>query len=96
MKKVKSVSNRNRKTSEVSLKTVEATESVRSFIHSLSLPLEEKIAMEDQINNLSHETNCLLDIISNSKTGYQKKLFLAYRKFLERNIDAVDQRIDEL
>jgi hypothetical protein len=39
---------------------------------------------------------CLLDIISNSKTGYQKKLFLAYRKVLEQNIDAVDQRIDEL
>lgn len=96
MKKDKSVSNRNRKTSEVSLKTAEATESVRSLIHSLNLPLEEKIAMEDQINNLSHETNCLLDIISNSKMGYQKKLFLAYRKFLERNIDAVDQRIDEL
>jgi hypothetical protein len=96
VKKDKSVSNRNRKTSKVSLKTIEATESVRSLIHSLNLPLEEKIAMEDQINNLSHETNCLLDIISNSKTSYQKKLFLAYRKFLERNIDAVDQRIDEL
>jgi hypothetical protein len=60
------------------------------------MPLEEKVAMEDQINNLSHESNCLLDIIGNSKKDYQKKLFLAYRKFLERNIDAVNQRIGEL
>jgi hypothetical protein len=55
------------------------------------MSLEEKIAMEDQINNLSHENNCLLDIISNSKKDYQKKLFRAYREFLERNIDAVNQ-----
>jgi hypothetical protein len=44
---------------------------------------------------LSHENNCLLDIISSCKKNYQKKLFLAYREFLERNIDAVDERIDE-
>jgi CO dehydrogenase/acetyl-CoA synthase delta subunit len=71
--------------------TIEAAESVRSLIHSLSMSLEEKIVMEDQINNLSHENNCLLDIISNSKKDYQKKLFRAYREFLERNIDAVNQ-----
>ena len=53
--------------------------------------------MEDQINKLSHESNCLLDIISNtSKKDYQKKLFRAYREFLERNIDAVNLRIGEV
>jgi hypothetical protein len=88
--------NQNRKNQDISLLTIEAAESVRSLIHSLSMSLEEKISMEDQINNMSHENNCLLDIISNSKKDYQKKLFRAYREFLERNIDAVNQRISEL
>jgi hypothetical protein len=80
----------------VSLRTIEAAEAVRSIIHSLNMSLEERVAMEDQINNLSHESNCLLDIISNGRRDYQKKLFFAYRKFLEQNIDAVNQRIAEL
>jgi hypothetical protein len=95
-RKEKRMVNQNRKNQDMSLRTIEAAESVRSLIHPLSMSLEEKIAMEDQINNLSHESNCLIDIISNSKKDYQKKLFLAYREFLERNIDAVNQRISEL
>ena len=95
-RKEKRMVNQNRKNQDISLRTIEAAESVRSLIHSLSMSLEEKIAMEDQINNLSHESNCLLDIISNSKKDYQKKLFSAFRKFLIRNIDAVNQRISEL
>jgi len=88
--------NQNRKNQDMTLRTIEAAESVRSLIHPLSMSLEEKIATEDQINNLSHENNCLIDIISNSKKDYQKKLFHSYREFLERNIDAVNQRISEL
>jgi hypothetical protein len=87
--------NQSKKSQDISLRTTEAAESVKSLIHSLSMSLEEKIAMEDQINNLSHENNCLLDIISNSRKDYQKKLFRAYREFLERNIDTVNQRISE-
>jgi len=87
--------NKNRKRQDISSRTIEATELVRSLIHSLTMPLEEKIAMEDQINDLSHENNCLLDIISSCEKNYQKKLFLAYREFLERNIDAIDERIGE-
>jgi len=87
--------NQKNKDYSVSFRTAEAAESVRSLIHSLSIPLEEKITMEDQINELSHESNCLMDIMSNSEKAYQKKLFFAYREFLERNIDAVNQRISE-
>jgi len=88
---------RDKKEYEVSIRLIEATDSIRSIIHTLSTTLEEKIAMEDQINMLSHESNCLLDIIGNtSKKDYRKKLFLAYKEFLKRNIDAVDQRIDEV
>ncbi len=86
----------NTKSHVISLRAIEAAESLRSLIHSLSLSLEERVAMEDQINDLLHKSNCLLDIISNSKKNYQKKLFFAYREFLKRNIDAVNERVVEL
>lgn len=96
LKKTASKIERGKKENEVSTRLIQSTDSIRSLIHGLSTPLEEKIAMEDQINKLSHESNCLLDIISNtSKKDYQKKLFVAYREFLNRNIDAVNQRIGE-
>ena len=77
-----------------SSRLIEAIDSIRTLIHTRSTYLEEKIAMEDQINKLSHESNCLIDIISNtSKKDYQKKLFFAYREVLKRNIEAVNQRI---
>lgn len=56
------------------------------------MSLEEKVAMEDQINELSHKSNCLLDIISSTNRNYRQKLFLAYRDFLERNIDVVNEK----
>ena len=97
LKKAERTVKREKKEYELSIRLIEATDSIRSLIHTLNTSLEEKIAMEDQINKLSHEGNCLLDIISNTaKKDYQKKLFLAYRKFLERNIDAVNQRISEM
>jgi hypothetical protein len=54
------------------------------------------VAMEDQINDLSHKSNCLLDMISDSIRKYQQELFFAYQKFLERNIDEAIKRIDVL
>lgn len=93
-KEAKPAVNQNEKEDQTSSRLIKATDSIRALIRTLSTPLEEKIAMEDQINKLSHESNCLLDIISNTtKKDYQKKLFLAYREFLKRNIEAVNQRI---
>ena len=86
--------NKNRKRQDISSRTIEATESVRSLIHSIILPLEEKIAMEDQINNLSHENSCLLDLITNSDMDHQEKLFLAYREYLKCSINDIDQLIN--
>jgi hypothetical protein len=96
-KETKLIVNQNEKEDQISLRLIEATDSIRTLIHTLNTPLEEKIAMEDQINKLSHESNCLLDIISNtSKKDYQKKLFLAYREFLKQNIEAVNKRITKV
>jgi hypothetical protein len=57
------------------------------------MPLEEKIVMEDHMKKLSHQFDCMLEIISSGKKEDQKKLFLACRNSLERNIDAVNNRI---
>jgi hypothetical protein len=62
VRKDKRMAKRNGKNQEISLQTIESAESVRRLIHSLNLPLEEKVAMEDQINELSHKSNCLLAI----------------------------------
>jgi hypothetical protein len=64
-----------------------------STIYSVSMPLEEKIVMEDHMKKLSHQLDCMLEIISSGKKEDQKKLFLACRNSLERNIDAVNNRI---
>jgi hypothetical protein len=64
-----------------------------STIYSVSMPLEEKIVMEDHMKKLSHLFDCMLELISSGKKEDQKKLFLAYRNSLERNIDAVNNRI---
>jgi hypothetical protein len=70
VRKDKRMAKRNGKNQEMSLRTIESAESVRRLIHSLNLPLEEKVAMEDQINELSHKSNCLLDIFSRQLLGY--------------------------
>jgi hypothetical protein len=64
-----------------------------STIYSVNMPLEEKIVMEDHMKKLSHQFDCMLEIISSGKKEDQKKLFLACRNSLERNIDAVNNRI---
>jgi predicted RNA-binding protein with EMAP domain len=94
VRKDKKMAKRNGNDQETSLRTIESAESVRHLIHSLKLSLEEKV--EDQINELSHKSNCLLEIISSSNRNHRQKLFLAYRDFLERNIDVVNEKIDEL
>jgi hypothetical protein len=50
MKKAKRTVKRDKNKYEASTRLIEATDSIQSLIHTLSTPLEEKIAMEDQIN----------------------------------------------
>jgi DNA polymerase III delta prime subunit len=53
----------------------------------------DKLQLRDQINKLSDEFDCMLDIISNARKEKQKELFLASRSFLERIIDSANHRI---
>lgn len=78
------------------LNVSEAAYSIRELIGSMSMNAEEKIAVEDSINNLAREVESMLDRIgmASSKED-QKKLLNAYRKFLEHNIEVVNQRLNE-
>lgn len=80
----------------ITAKIKETADSVKALIHSASLATEERIALEDIINSISREAESMLDQADHISRANQKKLLLAYRKFLEQNMAAVDQRIKEL
>ena len=63
----------------------------------MKMKAEEKIAVEDGINNLAKEVESMLDRIEMaSTTENQRKLLIAYKKFLEYNIEAVNQRLKDI
>jgi hypothetical protein len=55
---------------------------------------EQKITLDDGINDLAKEVESMMDRIDMASTAAdQKKLLVAYKKFLERNIEVVNQRL---
>ncbi|WP_337863756.1 hypothetical protein [Nitrososphaera sp.] len=80
----------------IAAKIKEATDSVKMLIHSIATTTEKRIALEDIINNISREAESMLDQADYVSKVNQKKLLLAYRRFLEQNLAAVDHRIKEL
>ncbi len=81
---------------KISTKVKDAADAVRELIRAVGVGVEEKIAIEDQINNISKETESMLDRIDSIARRNQQKILLAYKSFLERNLEAVDQRLKEL
>ena len=77
----------------ISKKARDAAESVRQLITAVGTTIENKIALEDQINGLSDKTESMLLRIDDIAKANQKKLLLAYKKFLEHNLEAVDHRL---
>ena len=74
-----------------------AADDIRRLIRSMKMNAEEKIAVEDGINNLANEVESMLDRIDMaSTTADQRKLLTAYKKFLEHNIEAVNRRLKEI
>jgi uncharacterized protein YdiU (UPF0061 family) len=79
------------------LNVSETANSLRELIRSMSMNAEEKIAVEDSINNLAREVESMLDRIGMAPAKEdRKKLLNAYRKFLEHNIEVVNQRLNEI
>ena len=76
------------------LKTDDAAYAIRKLIRSMKMNSEQKITLDDGINNLAKEVESMMDRIDMaSTTTDQKKLLVAYKKFLERNIEVVNQRL---
>jgi hypothetical protein len=80
-----------------SLKASKAADIIRRLIRSMKMTAEEKIAVEDGINNLVKGVESMLDRIEiASTTANQRKLLVAYKKFLEHNMEAVNQRLKDI
>jgi hypothetical protein len=76
------------------LKTEDAANGVRKLIRSMKMNTEQKITLDDGINNLVKEVESMMDRIDMaSNAADQKKLLAAYKKFLEDNIEVVNQRL---
>jgi predicted transcriptional regulator len=75
-------------------KTDDAAHAIRELIRSLKMNSEQKITLDDGINDLAKEVESMMDRIDMASTATdQKKLLVAYKKFLERNIEVVNQRL---
>ena len=55
---------------------------------------EQKTTLDDGISNLAKEVESIMGRIDMASTATdQKKLLVAYKKFPERNIEVVNQRL---
>ena len=76
------------------LKAEDAANGIRERIRSMKMNTEQKITLDDGINNLVKEVESMMDRIDMaSNAADQKKLLAAYKKFLEHNIEVVNQRL---
>ncbi len=76
------------------LKAEDAANGIRKLIRSMKMNTEQKITLDDGINNLVKEVESMMDRIDMaSNAADQKKLLAAYKKFLEDNIEVVNQRL---
>jgi hypothetical protein len=78
------------------LKTDDATLAVKELIRSMKMNVEQKITLDDGINNLAKEVQSMMDRIDMASTATdQKKLLAAYKRFLEYNIEVVNKRLKQ-
>jgi hypothetical protein len=78
------------------LKTDDAAHAIKKIIRSTKMNVEQKITLDDGINNLAKEVQSMMDRIDMASTATdQKKLLAAYKKFLERNIEVVNKRLEQ-
>ena len=76
------------------LKSEDAAHAISELIRSMRMSAEQKITLDDGINNLAKEVESMMDGIDMAATpADQKNLLSAYKKFLEYNIEVVNQRL---
>ncbi|MFL6485690.1 MAG: hypothetical protein ACJ71D_03110 [Nitrososphaera sp.] len=76
------------------LKSEDAVRAIQDLIRSMKMNAEQKISLDDGINNLSKEVESMMNRIDMApSTTEQKNLLSAYRKFLQQQIAVVNQRL---
>jgi hypothetical protein len=79
------------------LKTDDAANAMKGLIKSLRMDAEQKITLDDGINNLAREVEAMMDGIEMaSGKPDQKNLLAAYKKFLEHTIEIVNHKLKEI
>ena len=74
----------------------EAADTIKELLNSIRTDIEEKIAIEDQVNNLAKEAGSMMGRIEAITARNQQKILFAYKKILEQNLKVVNQRLNEL
>lgn len=70
---------------------------MRGLIKSMRMSAEQKITLDDCINNLAREVEAMMDGIEmTSGKPDQRNLLSAYKKFLDPTMEIVNQRINEI
>ncbi len=97
--KKSSSSRRSKKTKDRErtwLKAEDAAHDIRELIRSTKMNAEQKITLDDGINDLAKEVESMMDRIDMaSNTTDKKKLLAAYKKFLEHNMEVVNQKLKQ-
>jgi hypothetical protein len=60
------------------------------------MSVEDKLVLEDMINQISKEADVLLDIINDVPKEHHKNLLLGYKTLLQSCIDAANRRLNNL
>jgi hypothetical protein len=81
---------------EISQKARVAAKAVNDLISSMTMAVEEKVALQHQINNISRESEYMIDRIDSITRNNQAKVLLAYKHFLMDNLESVNRRLKEL
>lgn len=91
-----SSSNKEKGSDALVQKARKAADAVNDLISSMAMAVEEKVALQHQIANIARESEYMMDRIDSVAHGSQRKILLAYKKFLEENLDAVNQKLKEV
>jgi seryl-tRNA synthetase len=81
---------------EISQKAREAAKKINDLVSSMVLAVEEKVALQHQINNIARESEYMIDRIDDIAVENQKKVLLAYREYLKDNLESINRRLKEL
>ena len=69
---------------------------LKNLVYSIPMSVEDKVVLEDMINNLSQEADTMLYIINDIPKRHQKQVLLGYKTMLQSVIASVNHRIKSL